>query len=245
MARLTFLELRQHGGRVGQNDAVDSWVKVKMLAWLRKHYAAWPWPFLISPVTGIALAAGTQSLSIGAGDSGISSQISRIFSPIYFRADGYATRGKAPVRQMVGGPAEMAFGNIDATNDKGAPQSFIASPFIENDGLLKISLVPYPIPDKTYTLALTCQALPDDCDDANVPVYPNEMTLIQACKVAAMEYDQTNDPVYMQEMNILASMVTADRDAYGGGPSFGDVMQLDDAVFPTDGSANPSSRFTW
>lgn len=231
MARLTFAEILTYGGLVGQNEAVSTWQSVKMKAWLRKHYAAWPWPFLISQATGIILAAGNTGQSVGGGDGGLATQISRIFSPIYYRTNGYSTRGVAPLRTIVGDDYSQAVGQVDATSQVGAPQSFIALPAQTAAGKSQFSITAFPVPDKAYTLAFTYQMLPDDPADGDVPVYPNEMTLIQAAKVAALEYDQTNDPVYRQEADILAQMVAADRATYGGSPSFGDVMQLDSSVF--------------
>lgn len=230
MARLTFAELVEQGQLIGQNDATPSWVAAKLRAWLRKQYAGWAWPFLITQATGITMAAGTTNKVVGGGDGGLTRQVVRIFSPIYFRANGYSTRGKAPIRTLVGDPSEMAIGMVDADNQTGTPQSFIAMPFAEA-GEEKISLVPYPVPEKDYTLAFTYQYLPDDPEDADIPVYPNEMTLLQAAKVAAIEYDQSADPLFRQELQILAEMVAADRSAYGGTPSFGDTMQLDSSVF--------------
>lgn len=232
MARLTFDEIVEQGMIVGQNDAVESWVGIKMKAWLRKHYAAYPWPFLISQAVSVTLSAGSTSLIVGAGEGGVSRQISRIFSPIYFRANGFNTRGVAPIRTMAGESiVSQALGMVDSVNQTGKPQSFIAMPFIESDGLLKLTLVPFPIPEQAYTLAFTYQQLPNDPSGSDVPMYPNEMTLIQAAKVASLEFDQTNDPVYRQEADILAQMVAADRATYGSTPSFGDFMQLDSSVF--------------
>lgn len=233
MARLTFDELVTQGGLIGQNDGVDSWIGIKLKAWLRKHYAAWAWPFLIRQATGISLAAGTTSLAVGAAQGGLTNQISRIFSPIYYRSPsgGFLSRGTAPVRTMVGDSVTMADGMVDSSVQVGKPQSFLVAPGQTAAGLLYMTLTPFPVPEQAYTLAFTYQYLPGDPAGSDVPVYPNEMTLIQAAKVAALEYDQTNDPVYRQEADILAQMVAADRAAYGGTPSFGDTMQLDSSVF--------------
>jgi hypothetical protein len=57
MSRLTYAEIRTQGSVIGGNDSVDTWVKRKMNAWFRKHYAAYAWPFLISQATGISYAA--------------------------------------------------------------------------------------------------------------------------------------------------------------------------------------------
>lgn len=231
MARLTFAQILTYGGLIGQNNAATTWQGVKLRAWLRKHYVSWAWPFLITQATGIALAAGNTSLLVGGGTGGLTPQISRIFSPVYYRANGYATRGKAPIRMIVGDDYLSAIGQVDPSATKGAPQSFIATPSIATDGKAKFTLIAYPVPDVAYTLAFTYQQLPDDPADTDVPSYPNEMTLIQAAKVAAIEYDQTGDPMYRQEADVLAQMVAADRAAYGGTPSFGDFMQLDSSVF--------------
>ncbi len=240
MARLTFADIVEQGGLIGGNDGVPEWIAIKLKAWLRKHYAAWAWPFLIKQATGVSMPAGSASIGVGAGESSFAPQISRIFSPIYFRADGYSTRGKAPARQFVGGPAEKAIGNIDASTQTGQPMDFVIQDDETAAGLQFKTIYPFPIPDKAYTLAFSYQKLPDDPADTDVPVYPNEMTLIQAAKCAALEYDQSDSPQYQNELNILASMVTADRDAYGGNPSFGDTLQLDDSVFPSDSGTNTS-----
>jgi hypothetical protein len=231
MARLTFEEICEQGAIIGQNDAAPDWVAIKMKSWLRKHYEGWAWPFLITQATGISLASGTTELSVGGAQGGLTNQISRIFSPIYARANGYSTRVKCPVRTIAGDPLDFAIGMQDSDVNVGAPQSFIALPAMTAAGLRYIKLTPYPIPNDDFTLAFTYQRLPTDPESSTVPDYPNEMTLIQAAKVAALEYDQSLDPGYHKEAEILAQMVSADRAAYGSSLSFGDVMQLDSSIF--------------
>lgn len=232
MSRKTFAELRTYGGAIGGNDAIDDWIKTKMNAWLRKHYAAYAWPFLIVPAAGTELSAGSVFEFYGAGENSISHQISRIFSPIYYRVNGsFSGRGKANVRQIVGGLTEVNPTMVDSATERGRPQSFIVTPIQESDGLMKVALYPYPIPDQTYILSFVYQRLPDDLEDNEIPEYPNEMTLIQACKVAAIEYDRSATQLHLDEVKILSEMVAADRDTYGGTSSFGDTLQLDSSVF--------------
>jgi hypothetical protein len=233
MARLTFAQIVTQGGLLGGNDAVSTWIGTKLKAWLRKHYAAWPWPFLITQATGLSLPAGTTELTVGAGSGGLTPQVSRLFSPIMVRTSDFRTRTKAPIRQVVGGPPEMAFGNVDTATQTGAPMHCVVLPSQTAAGLLQQIIQPYPIPEQAYVIGFTYQKMPDDPASTDVPIYPNEMTLIQAAKCAAIEYDRSADPFYTEQLTELASMVTADRDAYGGSASFGDMMQLDDDVFPT------------
>lgn len=232
MARLTFDEIVTQGGLIGGNDSVSTWIATKLKAWLRKHYAAWPWPFLITQATGISYtSAQATGKIVGGGDGGITNQITRIFSPIYWRGDSYSSRGVAAVRPIVGDKTEFAIGNVDAASQVGPPTSFIVLPTMESDAKLKMTLVAYPVPDKTYTLAFTYQKLPEDPAGTDVPIYPNEQTLIQAAKCAAIEYDNSNTDWFRTESDTLAQMVAADRSTYGATPSFGDVMQLDSSVF--------------
>jgi len=231
MARLTFLQIRTQGSIIGGNETVDEWVKRKMNAWLRKHYAAYAWPFLTAQATGLTLSSGSQGTDYGGGEGGLSRQITRIFSPVYFRANGYSTRGSAPVRQLVGDSDWRAIGQVDSTNQVGSPQSFVVLPGQTSTGLHLMTLVPYPVPDKDYTLAFTYQYLPNDLADSDIPLYPNEMTLLQVAKCASIEYDSSNTDLFRTESDILAQMVAADRDTYGGTPSYGDSHQLDSTVF--------------
>lgn len=245
MARLTFDQLVAQGGVLGGNDSVATWVGTKFNGWLRKHYAAWAWPFLIKQATGIVLGAGLGSVDVGAGNGGLASQISRIFSPVYFRANSYGTRSKAPVRPLVGGPSSAQPGNVDPANDIGMPQAFTFSPQSTVLGLQYQTLGVYPYTDVQYFLAFTYQLLPDDIAVSNIPLYPNELTLIQACKCAAIEYDNSNTPWFQSESEILAGMVSADRDTYGGNASFGDQLQLDDGMYPTDNLPPQLNKMGW
>lgn len=231
MSRLTFDQIITQGGIVGQNNAVSAWQGIKLKAWLRKHYAAWAWPFLIKQATGVSIAAGASSVDVGNGNSGITAQICRIFGPVYWRGSTYSQRGQANVRDFFGGPVDFQEEMQDGVNGRGAPQLIKVQDKVSTAGLLYKTLSLFPVADQTYNLSFTYQELPSDPAGSDVPIYPNEMTLIQASKVAALEYDQTNDPVYKQEAEILAQMVAADRTTYGANPSFGDTMQLDSQVF--------------
>lgn len=245
MARLSTGAIITVGSKLGGNDAVGVWVAQKLSAWLRKHYNAWAWPFLIKQATGIILPAGVASLDVGGGNAGLASQISRIFSPIYFRSNGFGTRSKAPVRQLVGGPASAEPGNVDPASNIGMPQAFTVNPEQDNSGNQYQTLGIYPYTDVQYFLSFTYQRLPDDLGLSDIPLYPNEMTLIQVCKCAAIEYDNSNTPWFKSEEEILAGMVTADRDAYGGNASFGDQLQLDDGTFPTESLPAQLNKMGW
>lgn len=230
MARLTFEQLVEQGGVLGDNDTVPTWVATKLKGWLRKHYSAWTWPFLIKQATGITLTAGTATKTVGNGSGGITDQISRIFSPIYWFGNSYAERGKAPLREFVGGPASMQNELQDTVNGRGAPQN-VQMRSVYTSGALAAELTFFPVPDKAYTVSFTYQRLPADLTDSDIPEYPNELTLIQAAKCAAIEYDNADSAWYENELTKLAQMVAADRDAYGGNPSFGDTAPLDTDVF--------------
>lgn len=230
MARLTFDQLVTQGGVLGDNDAVPTWVATKLKGWLRKQYASWAWPFLITQATGITVTAGTATKLVGNGNSGITEQISRIFSPVYWYGSSFAERGKVALRDFVGGPVVMQNELQDTTNNRGSPQSAQVRS-LNTGGQLHAQLIIFPVPDKTYTLSFTYQRLPDDLSGSSIPEYPNELTLIQAAKCAAIEYDNSATEWYETELAKLAQMVAADRDAYGGNPSFGDNNSLDTDIF--------------
>lgn len=235
MALLTFGEIVTQGGLLGGNDGVPLWIATKLRAWMRKHYTAWAWPFLIKQATGVPTVAGTYTVDVGNGNGGITAQISRIFGPIYWRGSSYSQRGKAPLRDFVGGPIELQEELQDPTAPGGSPQVVKVQAQQSTGaagGAMYQRLLLFPIPDQVYSLSFTYQELPADVvGDGDIPQYPNQMTLIQAAKCAAIEYDQSDTAFYQNELQILASMVTADRDAYGGNASFGDSFSLDTSVF--------------
>ena len=60
---------------------------------LFRLYNSWPWPFLQRRITGVSLAADTQSLALGAGSGGISLAVRQFLDPI--RVYAYDTEPKA------------------------------------------------------------------------------------------------------------------------------------------------------
>lgn len=244
MARLTYAEIRTTGGLEGGNDSVDSHIKTKMNAWLRKHYAQYPWPFLNRTAISATLASGATSMDVGAGNNAVTPQIVRVYGPIYWRdATSVTNRGKANISQLLNQDLNQIAAQYDSSIT-GSPLAFTYTEMQTAAGLKYVTIVPYPRPDKAYLLTFMYQYLPDDLQDTDVPLWPNEQTLIQCAKVQAIGYDNANTAWYKEESETLASMVAADRDAHGGNASFGDKLQLDPVNFGGNDDS-PTTKLPW
>lgn len=214
------------------NKAGDSRLTTPALtwlnAWLRSAYAAWPWPYLQRRIAGLALPAGTQSLSLGAGAGGVTLEIKRVLDPLWVYDSVYSTKLRARIRTYIAGDAfEDESINNPATNI-GCPQQFK----IRADTSLfgKWSLIPTPVPDKAYLLAVDYIIIPADIvTTTDVPTYPNDRTMIQAILCDALQY--MKDKAYLDELQVLASMVIDDRVKFGEVAGTNDQTLLDPSVF--------------
>lgn len=237
MGRMTRTEIIE----AGLNDAGDSSLSTPAVTWLnnwlRKTYEAWEWPFLKNFKTGLALATGDASVTIGAGSGGVTRIITNIFDPVYLYNSGYTVRAVARLRKLYGGPAEIDPDIIDNASNRGQPQFFRARLSTTTAGAWV--LYPYPFPDKDYLLKIEYQFLPDALTvGADIPAYPNDATLVKAVEAAALNYMAASDPSFVRRAEAARAETQAavleDRINYGSYPGAKDTLGLDGGVFKGD-----------
>lgn len=229
MGQLTRAQIVSAGLNKAGDTSLTTLANTWFNAWLRSQYRAWPWPFLHRRSSAISLAAGTTSLSVGAGSNGVTLEIQRILDPIRVGDSTYSTKKDARIVALVNGPQDYDENLNDPALTRGLPDRFK----IRADSSLwgKWTLIPYPVPDKAYRIYLDYLEQPADISaDATVPLYPNDRTMIQAVLVDALQYmDEGNR--YQAELEILGSMVVDDRAKYGEVMGTNDQMGLDPGVF--------------
>jgi hypothetical protein len=212
-------------GRTDLSTLANVWLN----AWLRSQYGAWPWPFLYRRITGLALNAGTTSLTIGAGNGGITPEIQEVRDPLWVYTSDYGKRGKARIRELLDG--EISFDetvNNPATN-RGMPTRFKIRANPTTIGAW--DLIPGPVPDVSYLLAIDYIEQPVDITLGTTrPLYPNDRTMIQFIVSAALQYlDRRAD--YAKENDVLTEMAVYDRVKYGGVTGTNDASPLDGGTF--------------
>lgn len=233
MGQLTRLQIVTEGMRLAGMPVAAGATQANIWfnAWLRKTYRSWTWPFLYRTITGVALTAGTTTISFGAGSSGVTDEVQHIFDPIKVYSSDKRTLGIMRLRQLLDGSLFNDEDLIDWTQpgNRALPYAFRASPDPTLWG--KWTIAPYPVADTNYLLKVQYLLQPSDIsDDAARPIYPNDQTMIQAVKVDTLNYMHAYD-AYGAEMNILDQMRTADKVMYGSVMGINDKMTLDGGVF--------------
>lgn len=236
MGQLTRLQIITRGlAKASAPTALAAEAVYWLNAWLRSTYMAWPWPFLQKRLPAFSLAAGTQSFLLGAGSGGIATQVQRVIDPMRIYAVDYSARGNVRVQRIAGGSPESLTDDETVNNPatyKGQPEHFKAR--MDNGVWGKWTMIPTPVPERAYLLAIDYVELPDEIDvtsggDSTKPIYPNDRTLIQAVVVDAMQHRE--DPRYDANLAVLASMVADDRVKAGSSPGINDRVGLDPTVF--------------
>jgi len=214
-------------GRDDLEDEVLAWVN----NWLRQTYLSWDYPFLHRSREALSLPAGTTSLDIGAGQSGVTPEIQRILDPVWVYKSDYSYKGQARLRQLTGGNNTRAEDRIhDSSVGRGAPQQVRVRPHSSTYG--RWSLVFLPVPDAAYLLALDYIELPANLTTAGIPLYPNDLTLVQAATTAALLFANGHDsPDYHDAMQVLGRRTAEDKSRLGSTPGVNDQLPLDGGVF--------------
>jgi len=195
--------------------------------WLRSAYRAWPWPFLYRRGSLLALSAGTTALSVGNGAL-ITPPIMRIEDPLWVYKSDKTARQRARVVPLHDGDIDQDVDLIDTTLNRGMPQQFRVRADTAVFG--KWSLIPWPVPDQAYLVALDYHELPADVLAANTPLYPNDETMMKAVEAAALRYNKEWD-AYGLATQELRAMSADDRVAFGSVAGLNDRVVLDPNTF--------------
>lgn len=205
------------------NDALD------------QEYSAWPWPFLQTRQAGFALATGTQSFSFGNGATNSPSlRVTRVRDPLWLYTSAYTYRGQVRVRSLQGG-ADLEDETVnDPSLNRGAPIrcKVRADPSVNG----RWTVVPTPVPDKAYLLAIDYDFLPAQISaDATIPLYPDDQCMILMVMLAAYKYQRASNPAVQPlvdstygELNERKLAVRVQRGEVTG---TNDVIGLDTSVF--------------
>lgn len=232
MGALTRAQIVQRGLLLASNTSLTLEANYGLNQWLRDEAMAWPYPGLFRRIEGVALATGARSLSFGAGAGGESLEVQRVRDPLWLYTADRTTRFRPRIRQLLGG---------DSVSDETVNYlpSFIGMPSqfkVRADTALygKWSLIPTPVPDKAYLLAIDYEVIPADVDvssagDSTRPWFPSDRVMIQAVRAWAHGYK--GDEIEEQQVERLQQMTLNARGRLGSVEGTNDILQLDAWTF--------------
>lgn len=231
MGRLTFTELLAAGqGKMGNlSAALGSRLEVEFQAWLDKQYVGWQWPFLKKRATGLSLTTGLTSLTIGAGNGGITQEIIRLVSPLGYYNTARTVKGKSPIIASAGYDILNDETLADSSTYRGLPRQFKARAGTTRGTWVIIAL---PFPDRDLLLSVDYYELPASLDVNDIPIYPSDTTMIDAVAYLAL-YDQkgADHPATQAADAVLQGILARDRNNYGSVPGENEALTLDGSVF--------------
>jgi hypothetical protein len=233
MGSLTRAQIVSQGlAEAGYDTTYQTIAETDLNARLQRIYSQFPWPFLQKRIAGVALTQGATSLDIGAGAAGVTNGIQRILNPMYLYRSDYTYSGRIQIRQIAGGPVDLDETVNNPATLTGPPQLMKVRQHNTTPG--KWTLVPLPIPDRVYLLAVDYIDIPAPIatgagGDSTVPVYPNDSTLIKIVETWALKH--AKHETYATERDVLADMIIQDRVVYGSVDGTNDNLGLDDGVY--------------
>ena len=206
--------------------------KAWLNGWLRSQYAGFMWPFLLQQETGIALAEGEATFTIGAGSGGVTPAIRRIVDPIWIYTSDKKTRSRIRIHSMLETDESSELDVNDEAEHTGLPSQARCHADATTWGKWQVRFDRWA--DKDYLIKLSYYEQPEDIDetsggDSTVPRYPNDRTMIKAVEVEALRYKKAEN--FQNELEVLASMVVDDRLKFGEVPGQNDYILLDPSVF--------------
>jgi len=231
MGAKTLATIIEEGMLLGGRDDIETQVLAWVNNWLRQTYLSWDYPFLYRSREGLSLPAGTSSLDIGAGQSGVTVEIQRILDPIWAYKSDFTGKGQVRIRPLIGGNNERSEDRVQSTLlNRGIPTQVRVRPYSSAYG--RWSLIFLPVPDVDYLLALDYIELPANLTTAGTPLYPNDSTLVQAATTATLLFANGHDSAdYQDAIQVLARKVAEDKSRFGSTPGINDQIQLDGGVF--------------
>lgn len=220
MAQLTRDQIVSEGqllaGRDDNATASAAWLQ----RWLDSVAASWPWPILQGEEIGVALNAGSTSLSYGG-----TPKLHKILDNVWLYDSTKTYRRRIRIRHQLSMPSDR----IQENTHIGTPSN--ARLFTSAFGLWTFYF-DY-IPDKNYLLTIPFIIVPDAMSaGTDVPWYPNDETMVQVVAFKNHEfYDGKDAPVTQAAQQMLAGLVANDRIRYGAVTGVNDHLQLDPTYF--------------
>lgn len=225
MARLTRDEIVSEGqllaGRDDNATASANWLQ----RWLDSVATSWPWPLLQTEATGIALASGLNTLTLGDGSGGITLKMNKLLDNIWLYDSTRTFRRRLRIRHQLSSPHDR----IGPTDQTGTPTEVRLFNVTHGQWTLYFDY----ITDKAYLLTIPYILVPAAlASGSSVPWYPNDETMVQAVAFKNHEfYDGKDAPVTVAAQQMLASLVANDRIRFGSVNGVNDQLALDPTVF--------------
>lgn len=224
MGQLTLSSIVSQGLAKASRSDLTTFATTQLNAWLKQRAGDWPWPQLVRRITNVALASGATSISFGNGASGVTEEVQNIIDPVLIFTSDFKSKGKVRVQKLIDVPLHIDESVNDPALNKGIPQLIK----IRADATLggKWTLIPYPIPDRAYLLAVDYLTMPGDYTSGQKPWYPGDATMIQQVKCEALDYSQRYDEL-SAEREVLAAMVGDDRYRFGQQEGWQSSIEMD------------------
>jgi hypothetical protein len=207
----------QFAGNTSLSTLAQGWLN----DWLRAIYSEGDWNFLRRDISGVALAAGTTSLTVGVGSGGITPEIRKILAPIGVYRSDYSYKGKAPLIQVDNNYDTLDERMMNTTLWRGAPTTFRVRMTAGTFG--QWQLKPRPVPDRDYLLTFDYLEIPANLSTNTAPLYPGDETMVFAIAArAVLHMHGADSPKFQSFTAEVGAKVARDKGKY---------LVQDDGVF--------------
>lgn len=232
MGALTRTEIITQALNLAGDSSLDTLAVAWLNQWLKRTYAAWPWPFLQTQKTGLSLPAGSGSVSVGAGAGSVTLPVLRIYDPLFVYNTAKTTRAEARVKAYI--PQRVDDNpELMQTTETGLPSRFGVRMSTSTWG--QWSLYPMPFPDRDYLLTFTYQFCPADLGASDIPIYPNDDTLVQAVIATALKYIAAADSTFARRLQMEEALLREkeglDRINFGTQDGLTETIDLYGGIF--------------
>lgn len=219
MAASIFSEIVSEGLLQVGDTSLTARMNFALNKWLRSQASLFLWPQLKRETSGIALAAGIQTLNFGNGLGGVTPEISRLNDPMKLYTSGFNTLQDIRIQtDWPGSEPSVSNTYVDPSTNTGAPDQAKVKQHITTKGAWTV--VFNRVADRAYLIEINYYVIPVDVATSAAPWYPNDRTMVQCVYVEGLKYKK--DPAYRTELDLLARMVTNDRMSEGQKPGIND-----------------------
>lgn len=223
MGQMTRLQIVTEGMLMAGRDNLAVRANIWLQTWLDSVAASWPWPVNIRESLVVPVTAGTNTVSVGGGDSGVTEKIIRILDNCSIFTAASQARSSVRLNQFL---------TTSARTDAAAGRSMPSSVRTSQTTFGKFTLTFNSVPDQAYLLAFSYVALPVPLGaDTDIPWYPNDLTMQQWVTARTLLYDDGPSGAYQVALDEVKAMLANDRIRHGTQPGMNDTLRLDSSVF--------------
>jgi hypothetical protein len=225
MGSLTRDQIINEGQLRAGRDNLNPVLEQALNDWLDRSGRSWTWPLLQQRRSGLSIAAGSTSFTVGVGQGGVTNRVTRIITRPWLYDTSRTVRQRLSINYISDEPDDI----LRPPNQPGLPSSCL----LEQVTVDQWRFVFDRPTDRALFMTVALQELPPRLTFGTaIPWYPEDMTMLQYIEAETLRRENGVDsPSFNAALAVLTDMMSSDKIRHGTNQSSNAIVHLDEETF--------------